>query len=855
MKRMKKILNIRFAHDPIGYKILFIQFYAKFINPNSMHRFIIYIISSLIIYNMFFISNDVYANAAEISIFVNGNEISTDVQPILIYGRVMVPARYIAESLGAKVEWDPIKRAIIIYQSEEQKISFEEIEESTVSNIRIIINGQEIHTDVSAHNINGRVLVPARYIAEPLGASVSWDSHNKRVIINKHILENRITSNQSVFPFTPTDIFIFDLANTNQSTDEYLNSNSYKDYLDVLNKAHISVVGSANNMGKQDSYYLSESSNIAFLKKLITNIHNEGLKYVTCIRSDASISPSESQAFNAACLDVEGNKIYQWMPPAGRPWNSIHNPIWREFLFDSAKVCVDNGTDYFAIDTWTLNLDVTGSKFNGDFSEYSLSGFRDYLKNSYSQHELEVYGIENINSFDYGDFIRMNHLNLYKKNRNEVPLFVDFLDYQLQSSKEFWEELVCDVKKYAEENGRKVFFTVNVPVSDNKRYHDLVAGLPIHDIIEGYMSEFNYGYPPECKTIPYSKLMKSMGKPMVIQPNCGTSNELYARKDIEELVKIFTAESYASGEFAYVPYAFCMAGQNDWVSYNANANKLYPYYDFISDHETYYNNLVTTSKMAVLYSYSSVKNTLTSSENFFGICNLILDGHMQYDAVFAGDNIWIDDSLTLDKLIQYDLIILPNVKYISDEQLALILNYVKLGGKIYAFGETAAWDEFENIKVRTELNDLLIEGSHQYGLGQFVYELEDVGSKYLINRNADIRLEIVNTFNTLSKEGIQTNASHNVSILEYWNIEQESDIIHLINYDYNTDDGHINQQSNISMEVVLNSKLLGKKLGVYYSSPDYSTTKVLEYSINNNTISFTIPSLDTYGIIYIGSVC
>ncbi len=49
--------------------------------------------------------------------------------------------------------------------------------------IKLIINGQEIQCDVAPQNINGRVLVPARFVAESLGASVTWDSTNNAVVI------------------------------------------------------------------------------------------------------------------------------------------------------------------------------------------------------------------------------------------------------------------------------------------------------------------------------------------------------------------------------------------------------------------------------------------------------------------------------------------------------------------------------------------------------------------------------------------------------------------------------------------------------------------------------------------------
>lgn len=52
-------------------------------------------------------------------------------------------------------------------------------------NIKLIVNGNIIETDVAPQLINGRVLAPVRSVAETLGANVQWDDHNRIVTINK----------------------------------------------------------------------------------------------------------------------------------------------------------------------------------------------------------------------------------------------------------------------------------------------------------------------------------------------------------------------------------------------------------------------------------------------------------------------------------------------------------------------------------------------------------------------------------------------------------------------------------------------------------------------------------------------
>lgn len=51
--------------------------------------------------------------------------------------------------------------------------------------IKLLINGNYVQCDVPPQNINGRVLVPARFVAEALGATVTWDNINQTVVINR----------------------------------------------------------------------------------------------------------------------------------------------------------------------------------------------------------------------------------------------------------------------------------------------------------------------------------------------------------------------------------------------------------------------------------------------------------------------------------------------------------------------------------------------------------------------------------------------------------------------------------------------------------------------------------------------
>lgn len=52
--------------------------------------------------------------------------------------------------------------------------------------IKLIVNGNVVNSDVPPQIINGRTMIPARALAEALGATVSWDASQNAVIVTSN---------------------------------------------------------------------------------------------------------------------------------------------------------------------------------------------------------------------------------------------------------------------------------------------------------------------------------------------------------------------------------------------------------------------------------------------------------------------------------------------------------------------------------------------------------------------------------------------------------------------------------------------------------------------------------------------
>ena len=66
------------------------------------------------------------------------------------------------------------------------------------SPIKLIVNGNQLHTDVPPQIINGRTMIPARPLAEALDANVDWDQSTNSVIITSRNISSAANNiNQS----------------------------------------------------------------------------------------------------------------------------------------------------------------------------------------------------------------------------------------------------------------------------------------------------------------------------------------------------------------------------------------------------------------------------------------------------------------------------------------------------------------------------------------------------------------------------------------------------------------------------------------------------------------------------------
>ncbi len=121
--------------------------------------------------------------------FMLANDIKKEIDPgrgttpVIIpeWRRTVVPIRAIVETLGGTIEWDGKERKVTILFND-TKI------ELRIGKPQAMVNGRKKWIDENNHNvkpiiINGRTMLPLRFVAESLGCEVNWDPNTRTITI------------------------------------------------------------------------------------------------------------------------------------------------------------------------------------------------------------------------------------------------------------------------------------------------------------------------------------------------------------------------------------------------------------------------------------------------------------------------------------------------------------------------------------------------------------------------------------------------------------------------------------------------------------------------------------------------
>lgn len=106
----------------------------------------------------------------------NDTILASEQPPVIEDGRTLVPIRFLFEQMGATVDWNGETQTATITQNN-TAVAF------SIDDTEADVNGQTVSMDVPAKLVNGKTMVPVRFLSENLGYTVDWDGDNRIITI------------------------------------------------------------------------------------------------------------------------------------------------------------------------------------------------------------------------------------------------------------------------------------------------------------------------------------------------------------------------------------------------------------------------------------------------------------------------------------------------------------------------------------------------------------------------------------------------------------------------------------------------------------------------------------------------
>ena len=275
---------------------------------------------SVIIAIMMLVASFSVVSAEEgIKVTIDGKAQSYDVMPIIENGRTLVPMRAIFESLGADISWDDATKTVTGKKAD-ISVSLQ------IGNTSAKVGDKEVTLDVPAKILEGRTLVPVRFISEALGCKVDWEDATKTVIIN--------TSSDMTKPSVKA--LVSDFHRPVPTTFE--KSNDLNDLYYFLEP----------DVSKNDAMYdkvKGQGEVVCTTEKFVKKFHVQGPEYGTAEVIDVEGQPF-SKALKITCTSVPKNSASFIIKTAATPEKNPGDGVKKEdvMLLAFRARCVSGGS-------------------------------------------------------------------------------------------------------------------------------------------------------------------------------------------------------------------------------------------------------------------------------------------------------------------------------------------------------------------------------------------------------------------------------------------------------------------------------------------------------------------------------
>jgi hypothetical protein len=595
-------------------------------------------------------------------------------------------------------------------------------------------------------------------------------------------------------------------------------------------------------------------------KAIISAARARGMKYTMNLDlSVPEINPSAIVADNqgitdenfGVVLDFDGNKVKglggEWM-------RSINRPAWRNFIIDCIKRGIDAGVDESGHDGGAM-------LFSYSFDPDDLEAFKTWIQqNSISPGDWDI-NTETYNSYlkrkgkTIADIPGDDQFGEWYQRVLALPLYDKWLYFKTEQIKKSMKIIVDTVKAYAVSTKNKNF---NVFTNMGGNAFGGWSGFCYFSGIQSFGEYFDFGsrYPLTGTTTPRHRLIQSLGLRNNIwsMPTFDASGSAYwnTQSQIEQNYHTI-AEAFASGGLTGMGYPSSLT---------------YVPFLLVQKQRKLLNSVSPKGEIGIIFSWAN--SLITTVQHNYGAQLLLQDMGMSYENILVKPNLGgAADDLTLSQISKYKVLLLPNSKYLTNNCITVLLNYVNQGGILLVMGdETGKYDEYRAPRSNATWSSL-VEQPHStittYGSGKIAVVVPEItGNNYWSYRNSTVLSEVQSAAHTLdtlkhyvdlfaNRDIIRTTLSQLVQVFRYQDTVGHAMVYQFANGDVDGTSLLHNTQISKTVKLAVPPSIATDSVTLTYYSMEQSDGISLGTSgIGNGMVTVTLPSLHIWGFIKIG---
>ena len=423
----------------------------------------------------------------------------------------------------------------------------------------------------------------------------------------------------------------------------------------------------------------------------VDEAHRCGVKFQGRVELDADwmgMIDFDSNFMESTVRDLNDQPAVTWWTHRYKGHPSYHYctnaPGYRAYLFYQLRRVMAAGTDWLMIDSAIPTIGALNARYGGCFCQHCLAGFRLFLRDTLSSDALAEAGIDAIDRFDYGEYLRARGIT-DERYRAEIlafppriPLAQAYFDYQWREVTALFRAFKATAQAYGE----------SVPMSSNSPFYwaEFMYAVDAHDF---YTNEMDY-QPPQVEVLPSEpiytfKLADALGKLLAITgvPRAFEPYRLRARPGH---ISLWIAQAYAHGHVFMAPdkmWTLRNPGEPDrW--YYAEPDDYTALYHFVRDYPQLFDGYESLASVALVFSNKAVRQYLGErlSAGHLGGQNRSAPRTALYDAslalsranipyrlLVAGDE-WLHDQLLDADLSAYRAVVRFEPSHLDAQQEA-----------------------------------------------------------------------------------------------------------------------------------------------------------------------------------------